>query len=348
MKTITRFLLPVILFGFISCDTTEPPIDNTTPGRRDYVWSIDTLDAPSNTYYRMWASSLTDIWCVSSHDWDKSIAHFDGESWALYGEPGLINLTAIYGFSNNEIFIGADNGGVWKFNGSDWELFIQLTKNGHHNISISNIWGESQNNFYAFGAYPDTNGGFNNSVIARFQNNNWTILNTDDIIGNVGALFKNNVDGKIYLNTYRIGGGAYPDSTLIFEYTAGKFRQLYSSVWTGGLQTDISLIDHEVYFILGNKIAKRKNNEFQSFLQIDNPNFYQRIWGRNSKDIFLLMTDGLAHYNGSDIEYLFYFNITPRTQIYGASLFEDDAFFLVFEAQSGLKLVYHGKLNENR
>jgi len=49
---------------------------------------------------------------------------------------------------------------------------------------------------------------------------------------------------------------------------------------------------------------------------VENPNFYQRMWGRNSKDIFLLMTDGLAHYNGTDIEYLFYFNITPRTQIY--------------------------------
>ena len=57
------------------------------------------------------------------------------------------------------------------------------------------------------------------------------------------------------------------------------------------------------------------------------------------------MTDGLAHYNGSDVVYLFYFNRTPRTQIYGAALFESDAFFLVYEANTGLSLVYHGKLN---
>ncbi|MDT3695538.1 MAG: hypothetical protein ROY99_04035 [Ignavibacterium sp.] len=80
-------------------------------------------------------------------------------------------------------------------------------------------------------------------------------------------------------------------------------------------------------------------------MQVSNSNFYQRIWGRNSKDIFLLMTDGLAHYNGTDIQYLFYFNKVPRTQIYGVALFDKDAFFLVYESQTGLSFVYHGKLN---
>ena len=60
------------------------------------------------------------------------------------------------------------------------------------------------------------------------------------------------------------------------------------------------------------------------------------------------MTDGLAHYNGSNIEHVFYFNKTPRTQIYGAALFEKDVFFLVYESQTGLSLVYHGKLNQQQ
>jgi hypothetical protein len=95
---------------------------------------------------------------------------------------------------------------------------------------------------------------------------------------------------------------------------------------------------------LGYQLAKRVNGQFQTFLQVNNLNFYQRIWGRNSKDIFLLMIDGLAHYNGSDIQYLFHFNKVPRTQIYGAALFDKDAFFLVYESQTGLSLIYHGKL----
>lgn len=59
------------------------------------------------------------------------------------------------------------------------------------------------------------------------------------------------------------------------------------------------------------------------------------------------MTDGLAHYNGSDIEYLFNFTYgqaKPWTQIYGAVLFEKEVFFLVDEPPTGLSLVYHGRL----
>ncbi|MBK7227900.1 MAG: hypothetical protein IPH97_03270 [Ignavibacteriales bacterium] len=65
------------------------------------------------------------------------------------------------------------------------------------------------------------------------------------------------------------------------------------------------MINNEVIFVLGNQIARSVNNKFQTFLNVTNSNFYQRIWGRNTKDIFLLMTDGLAHYNGTDVEYLF-------------------------------------------
>ena len=105
------------------------------------------------------------------------------------------------------------------------------------------------------------------------------------------------------------------------------------------MQSDISLINNEVYFILGNQIAIRVNNQFKTILNVDNPNFYQRIWGRNSKDIFLLMTDGLAHYNGNDVKYLFHFtlgDVKPWTQIYGAALFEKDIFFLVDEPPTHL------------
>ena len=119
---------------------------------------------------------------------------------------------------------------------------------------------------------------------------------------------------------------------------------MYASEETWGKQADISLIDNKVYFILGNKIATRENDQFKTLVNVDNPNFYQRIWGRNSKDIFLLMTDGLAHYNGSDLKYLFYFNKTPQTQIYGAALFENEVFFTVYEASTDLKYIYHGTL----
>ncbi len=332
------FLILITVAGFSCKNTTEPEVDSTPPGRRDYVWTVDTLDAPYDTYYRMWGSSPTDVWCVSSGYSEKSLAHFDGESWTLYGAPGLFNINSIYGFSNDNIFAGADNGSIWKYDGNNWNLFARLTKDGHSDIVFDNIWGESPSNLFAFGAYPDSNGLFNKSVIANYKNNSWIMLNTNGIKGVVEHLYKNKIDGKIYLQVIKISN-TY-DTTFIYEYNNEKYTRLYSSVW-GKYWANISLINDEVYFVLRSEIARRVNNEFKAVVQLDNTNFYNRIWGRSSKDIFIEMTDGLGHFDGSNVEYLFSFN-KPRTHIYGAALFENEVFFLVSEP--GLNLIYRGKL----
>ncbi|NWF88209.1 MAG: hypothetical protein HXY50_01970 [Ignavibacteriaceae bacterium] len=342
MRTLLKIAVMGVAILLNTCNTTEPQYDVIAPGRRDYSWKVDTLAGLNSPRFRMWGSSPTDIWATTSSNWEVSISHFDGRVWSSFGVPGIVQPNAIYGFSSNNIFLGDENGKIWRYCGNNWILFAEIEKDEHTNIVFSNIWGENINSLYATGAYPEENGGYNMSVIAHLDNGNWEMLNTNKLYGIVTCLYKNFSDNKIYLQV--IGGHNFTDSTKIYEYVNGDFQKLYGNIWTQGLQSDISLIKGEVYFILGNEIAKRKNNQFITFLQVNNPNFYQRIWGRNSKDIFLLMTDGLAHYNGNDIEYLFYFNVTPRTQIYGAALFENDAFFVVDEAQTGLSLVYHGIL----
>jgi len=335
----------IALLSFNTCDSPTEIIDDAIPGRRDYVWSIDTLDAPGNFYYGLWGSSPINVWTVTSSNWDKSIFHFNGDEWISNQVVGLFNLKGLHGFSSDNIFVGADNGSIWRFDGNNWKLFAKLQKEGTDYFLFQNIWGESQSDFYAFGSGPDKNHLANNSIIAHYTNGDWTMLNTDIIQGNVAHLYKNKSDNKIYFRLTKVGGIQHIDSTIIYEYTGTSYTKLYSSIETHGLQADISLINGEVYFILGDEIAKRVNNQFQTILNVNSPKFYQRIWGRNSKDIFLLMTDGLVHYNGTDLEYLFYFNVTPQTQIYGAALFKKDVFFLVDEFRTGNKFIYHGKLN---
>ena len=131
---------------------------------------MDTLNLSNNPVYRFWGNSPTNLWAISSGNWDKSISHFDGEKWSSYGVSGLFVPSSIFGFSNNNIFIGSENGQIWRFDGSRWNPFVQILKNERNDIIITNIWGEYENDFYAFGAYPDENSSFNNSVIAHFNN----------------------------------------------------------------------------------------------------------------------------------------------------------------------------------
>lgn len=339
-KNIFFFYSISLLLAFISfnsCNTTEP--DELKPGRRDYTWTVDTIN--TYAYYRMWGSSPTDLWATGSADWENSIANFDGYQWHTYGVNGIVNPYGLFGFDKNNLFVSAENGRIWRYNGNIWILFAELSKDGQSNFAFNDIWGISANDFFVFGGLPDTVGSLNNSVIAHYYNNKWSMLDTRAINGVVAKVYKNVKDNKTYILTYKSGRGIDPDSSIIYEYDQSNFKKIYSSIWTGGLQAEIRLIADEVFFVLGNQIAKRVNGQFQSLLQVANPNFYQRIWGRNSKDVFLLMTDGLAHYNGSDIQYLFHFS-KPRTQIFGGALFENDVFFLVSEVSPNLTICYHG------
>ncbi len=330
--------IALLIITITSCNSPTEVIDNSQPGRRDYVWTVDTLNIPGTTYYRMWGSSPSNLWMISSSNWDKSIARYNGEKWSLYGEPGIVNPYSIYGFSSSNMYIGMERGQIWKYDGVNWNKSAELTKDGHIDIVFDNIWGESSNNLFAFGAYPDVNGLANNSVIANYKNNNWTMLNTDGLKGIVERLYKNKTDGKLYLQVVKFSNTH--DTTFIYDYSDGKYSKLYTSVWDS-YWANISLINSEVYFVLRSEIARRINNQFQTVIKLENTNFYHHIWGRLSKDIFLEMKDGLAHYNGSNVEYLFNFN-KPRTHIYGAAIFDTEVFFLVSEP--GLNLIYRGKL----
>lgn len=315
------------------------------PGRRDYVWTVDTIKSYDDTIYRSWGSSPSDIWAVTGGgNLYKSFYHFDGNAWTTDGEFRFVSPHSIWGFSKDNIYIGGQRGEIWHYDGTNWQEITKLTKDGRSDLVFDNMWGRSVKDLYATGAFADDRGYYNNSVIAHY-NGSWTMLNTNGLNGIVERLFRNKEDNTIYMRTNRLGGGEFPDSNLIYSYSGGKYKKLYANLWTKGLQADISLIDYDVYFVLGNKISKRANNQFETFLEIDDPDFYQRIWGRNSKDIFLFMTDGIAHYNGDDIAYLFYFN-HPKTYVISISFFDKEIFIIVVETQTNVSLCYHGILQD--
>ena len=341
-KTLKIFFLNLFLIAAFRCSNNNPVTPSEEqPGKRDYKWTVDTLP---NYMTRMWGNTASDVWAIGQPgDFSKTIYHYDGNSWSTDEIFRSIIPSSIFGFAKNDIFLGCANSKIWNYDGS-WKEIASLSKDGHTDIVFDNIWGESDNDLYAFGAYFDENGYANKSVIAHYSSGRWEMLNTDGLSGIVEHLYKNNADKKIYMQVIKINEPEHSDSTYIYEYESNGYTKIYGNIWKQGLLADISLINGDVYFSLGSKIAKRSNDKLITILTVDNPNFSQRIWGRNSKDIFLMMVDGLAHYNGSDIEYLF--NYPFHTQISGAALFENDVFFLVNQSQGNLNLIYHGELNK--
>jgi hypothetical protein len=66
MKTV--FFISVNLFlSFIilSCKNNPVSPNDITPGRRDYVWEVDTVNYLCNPMFKMWNSSPSDVWAIT-------------------------------------------------------------------------------------------------------------------------------------------------------------------------------------------------------------------------------------------------------------------------------------------
>ena len=133
-KIILSLTYTTIIFLIVSylnsCDRgpTEPDVK---PGKRDYVWRVDTLEADLNFIYKIWGSSPNDVWAVGpGSSYNKTIWHYDGNNWETDEIYRNINPRALWGFSSDKIFIGGQDGKIWRFDGSQWNKFVELSKEG--------------------------------------------------------------------------------------------------------------------------------------------------------------------------------------------------------------------------
>lgn len=140
-----KFLLGLIIFISlyviaVSCDTTEPPtVDNIAPGKRDYVWSIDSISRPGVPYLQsIWGSSPTDVWGAGfSEDVRDCLWHFDGVSWKRATEGTPITV-----FGNGSKIVGG-------------------------------IWGTAQNDVWAFGGRILSNPERTEPFVMHYNGNQW-------------------------------------------------------------------------------------------------------------------------------------------------------------------------------
>jgi hypothetical protein len=172
IRTRIIFWLFSVIAVFVSCkkDTPPEPPGGTKPGKREYVWTVDTIAYPGSfqtTMRDIWASSPTNVYVVGHNERGYGkMFHFDGNSWQpvrlVTAEggliPGPIDLSAIHGFGANDIYaVGQrfqtnpnpppnflDSSLIIHFDGSQWSE-EQLPRRGRQLIGVrglntSTIW----------------------------------------------------------------------------------------------------------------------------------------------------------------------------------------------------------------
>jgi len=327
--------LPLVLCG---CNTTEPPIDNTEPGRRDYKWTIDTLTAPTgNLFYlwSIWGSDTSDIWIVGQGDMPYNIWHFDGKEWKSYSNH-IGSLISVYGFEKDNLWaLGGDC--VTHFAGAVWNIYkcFDLPNNPPNSadIGLSHIWGNSADNIFAVGGgYSSLTGIADIGVIFRFNGKEWEQLQIPQQNVVFTRIKKNLNNEKYYLSGTRLGGSV-PDTNKIYEFDGINLRE----IWSGTEIATVNEINGIIYLAIGKKIYKIQYNNLNEWQDFSNTTYLGRVWGRSEKDFFGVASDGLAHYNGTDL-------IT----IYPTNFFINDLFVMEKDIYMLCenRIIIHGKLKD--
>ena len=339
LKIFLLLCLPILTQ--LSCNTTEPT-DELKPGRRDYIWTVDTLFLQFTPFTSITGTSPLDLWICSPGDADKIFYHFDGESWKtdLISRP--VSPKSISSISNNNVWSSGRAGMIWRYDGSLWSQNYQYNVNGNTDITFESILTLSTYKILTAGQYFENENYW--GIILSYNGLIWSTLNLPKIRTAFVDIKLSNND-KIYLwgvTNEQLGESRYQ----FYELSGNLIKEVYNGSQNSNAEYGSLLqLGPKTYFIIGYDFFSYDGNDFIKLGRLTtDPKFRNLGIGRNKKDIFLFMTDGIMHYNGEDAVYLY--QTIDKSFVSKGILFEEEVYFLAYDVNKSLNLIIRGKLEE--
>jgi hypothetical protein len=151
---------------------------------------------------------------------------------------------------------------------------------------------------------------------------------------------------KKYIDNIQLsyGKNGAPDTIQLYELRNSDLNVIYSNTIDNITYESFNKIGESVFFLISQNVFRYLNGNFEKLISFNEPNFGYQIYGRSSKDIFIRMRDGLAHYNGTDVQYLFRFSNSYTSIRNVPAIFNKEIFFCVFDPINNINMVLHGKL----
>lgn len=336
-----KILLFVTALAFLVINSCTESITGPEPGRRDYVWTVDTIKIFSNNILQIWGSSPDDIWGVGPGGaLNTTIWHYDGEKWSTDNISRSIAPECVFGFSKNDVWIAGHNGKIWHYDGIEWKESYQHKIGSFIGTSIYDLYGTSKRDLYAVGtAWFDNE--TRRGIILHYDGVKWT----QKFLADFNSYFykvRKGSDGKCFITCIKQDVKYYSqDTTIIYEYSQQSLIEKYSDQNKSKKGAWVVIIDGSSYFSLEDGIFRYDTNGFEKVVENNIESFAPLFRGRNEKDIFISKRDGIVHYNGNDIKDI----LVLESWLIDGLLFNRDIVFLVYNPYEG-SLLYHGKLKE--
>ena len=342
----------ITLWALCSCEDNPSEFEpEPEPGQRNYVWTLDTLAMPMNYISSVWGASPDDVWAVGGGgtQYDR-LLHYDGTEWTTYtNEVIWCTGMTLFGFSADDVWMGGQAGwgergaGIWHYDGVEWKQnYVYSIEETYYSINIREIWGPRPDDVYACGriVFDDGKNGLWRGFVLHYDGSNWSEIARADF--NSQFLKIRAEDDKVYVFSYGINYETGDGDVEFYQVVDNELRQIYSKKEGEIYWANMNIIDGKIYFLLGRELCRYKDDSFIHVLSVDHEKFFPQVCGRHEKDLFVARRDGIAHYNGTDIEYIYKFP-SERMRITGSPLIMDkEIFYCIRNDGMNYNLVLHG------
>ncbi|HEV8537724.1 MAG TPA: hypothetical protein VGR15_02275 [Bacteroidota bacterium] len=342
---ITIGLSAVLLTTCQDSTGPQPP----KPGKRDYVWSIDSISYPGSlqtTLYTIWGSSSKDVYAGGSNErgWGE-LYHYDGNSWqvVIHGYRA-IDIHQIYGFGADDVYLAGgyiytnpapppnflDSSVILHYDGSRWKEVPLERGRG-----LQGIWGPSPQNMFSAGIF---------GTLYKDNGKRWTRLPADTNIffSTIGG-----IPDEIYLLGYTPNGYT-PDHTgreYLLQWKDTNFIVVDSMLLLPGIvakfgSSRVIGVQGKIYSAGWGGIFIKSGTSWTKELDTSPQSIYN-IYGTRKEHIFASGTNKtLYHYNGTNWKIL---EIPGDSllPLFGIWCNEDEVF--VLGENNSKSYVIHGK-----
>jgi hypothetical protein len=336
-----RKILLIILVGCLtiinSCES-NPVEQKATPGRRDYVWTVDTINPGQESLYlgRIWGSSPDDVWAVGSSSWTAtSIWHYDGLQWKCDSIPRKINPFAVFGLSSNEVWLGNSNKTIWKFDGTQWLQFGEYVMSGYDMMCLNNFDGLSRSSIYGVGYVELYNANKWKGIIMHYNGISWNFLDVPETKVSFETVAIEPKTGTLVMS-----GTVYDPSGFIAKVYCWDGNEL-KELLSGSGWSFVTKLGDEIFATLDSKIYKYADKQLTLWHEYAGMGVNANIiCGRSRHDFFVGGVNGITHYNGTDFSTVYETDLMVQRGI----IFNKDVFFVGKDYNQGKNYIIRGKL----
>ncbi|QQS37557.1 MAG: hypothetical protein IPM56_06275 [Ignavibacteriales bacterium] len=248
----------------------------------NYTWQEFVIGEWQSSLYDVWGTDENNVWAVGGLTIGGKFygaMHWDGTDWT---PDSTVGGSAIFGFSANDIWVAG--GGIFHYDGQNWNDMLFVDPLFINNIPYTSIWGTSSSNLYLGNQW---------GKIIHWDGSKARVIQSYD------GTYITDISGIENVGLYLVGQPNTSSGNNIISFFNGiQWVNINDQSVLNTYPRTIKMFNKNMVFIGGNNLFEKQGQSW-TYRSIGNYGTIEKISGSKSNNIFTVgFFKELYHFNG--------------------------------------------------